>query len=197
MRLIRQLIFPISLLFFFIALHAHGQETQHTKTFYFLNGFHYLFPDYPQNLERRVGILRRSPGLTRIPVSADVFGYYKPSGSKLIGGVFRFSADQYSANGNSLRIEYYQLSLSALYFVMRPLARERLFVRGDIGPAVMRLSTSDKGTEILHAGWSVAAGFGYALKIKEFSVMPAFQYSILFLKKSTHRQNQIGIDLLY
>ncbi len=185
------------ILFMLQAAQIHPQDSSGHEIKYYYSGLNYIFPSYPDDLQRRISILRRSPGVSRTPAGIDVIGLYWPYGNKLAGVTMRWSVDNYSGYGNRFTVEYYRISGSVLYYFIHPEKRDKLFFRGDLGPACLRLSSGDKGTEKINFGWGVLAGFGYAFRIRSVSVMPAYHYSIMFIMNKKHRMSDVGVGMLY
>ncbi len=176
---------------------TYSQQTDQARTTFYFSSLNYLIPTYPKNLQRRITILERAPDVTRIPLSIDVFGYYKPHGTNLIGGILKWSTDYYSAYDNRFQIEYYQAAGSVLYYFIRKERQTHFFMRGDLGPVCMRLSSSDRGTEKLNFGLGVQIGLGYSLRTGNVSLMPAYHYSLMLIMGKIHRQSNVGVGVLY
>lgn len=202
-RFMTKNIFSDLMTIFFLSVMVSGmrqaacQQTGNDKNLFYFSSINYCLPEYPSSLQRRITILKRAHGVTRIPVSFDVIGYYRQSGTKYFGGILKWSTDYYSAYRTSFQVEYYQVSGSVLYYFLRPEKMDKLFFRGDIGPVFLRLSSNDRGTEKLNVGWGVMIGFGYSFRIGKIALMPEYHYSHLFIMSENHRLNSIGCGVLY
>jgi len=167
------------------------------KPHYFYSGAGYTFPKFPEPLHSRVQFIEIMPGVSHIPVSVQPIGYYRSRGDRLLwGGVVQVDLDRFSLGDRSLQIEQYQSSFSFFYFLEKKIA-SGLFIRGDFGPAVLRLSSGDQGMEKLSVGWGLLIAGGSAFKIRSQPILSSIHYAYKSIHGKKYSLFSIGFGLLY
>lgn len=168
---------PALILVIWIWIFEQAATAQDTKPDYILLSANYLVPSYPEPLKSRSAFASHVPNTSHVPMHFDVPGYYRASGDlTLIGGVMQVDVDRYSSYGENLQIEYYQPSLSAFHYLDGKIGAG-LFIRGDLGPALMRLSSGDRGTEKTNFGWGYLFGTGVAVGVRSSILLASVQYA--------------------
>lgn len=166
----------LKLLVVWIWIFGQAVTAQDSKPHYFLLSANYLIPSYPEPLKSRAAFASHVPRSAHVPLHFDVPGFYRATGNlTLIGGLMQADVDRYSAYGESLQIEYYQPSLSAFHYLDGKIG-SGLFLRGDIGPAFMRLSSGGRGTEKTSFGWGYLLGAGAALGVDSKILLASVHY---------------------
>lgn len=187
-----------SLASFIISIWFFGQTlvAQDGKSHYFLMGANYMVPSYPEPLESRAAFASHIPKSTHIPLHLDALGYYRTYGNlTLIGGNMQVDVNRYSAYGETLQIEYYQPSFSAFHYLDGKIGAG-LFIRGDLGPALMRLSSGDRGTEKTNFGWGYLFGTGVAVGVRSSILLASVQYAHKSFHGKSYNLYSMGLGFM-
>lgn len=160
-----------------ILVYCHDITAQEAKPRYFYGSVNYMFPKYTEPLASRASFASRVPASAHIPLHFDAIGYYFGYGKlTLIGGVMQVDIDRYSAYNEKLQVEYYQPSFSVFHYLDGQIG-SGLFIRGDIGPAFLRISSNDQGTEKFNPGWGYLLGAGASLAAQSTILFASVNYA--------------------
>jgi len=123
---------------------------------------------YPDPLQQILDQLSSIPDVSHISLSIEIPSVYWPLSNNrtLLGGSFNGTGDRYELSGNSMQINHYLLSFSALHFLTRE-AGDGLFIRGDIGIAWLNVQSSPGGSSSSDAGFGLLIGGGYAIPVSD------------------------------
>ncbi len=168
------------------------------KSHYHIWSVNLMFPTVPEPLKTRVSSLSIVPGIRHIPVHLDGFGFYRPRGNRwLYGASVQICIDRYSAYGNWLQIEYYQTSASVIYFLDKPLGQSGLYVRGDAGPALIRLASKDAGHEKINLGFGMLTSCGYSIRYRTVHILLSVNYSFKLLGLKPYQFISTGMGMMF
>lgn len=171
-------------------------KAQKEKPSYFFWSANYMFAKYPQPLASRTSFALHVPTSTHIPLHLDAFGYYRAwNDLTLIGGVMRIDVDRYSAYGESLQIESYQPSISAFHYLDGQVG-SGLFVRGDVGPAFLRVYSGDRRTETTNFGWGYLLGTGASMTLRSVTVLTSFNYAYKSFHGKIYQFFSMGLGVM-
>lgn len=189
----------LTILGIFLLPHKSCLQAQDTlKSYYQLWSVNRLFPMMPEPLKTRISALSIVPGIRHFPVHLDGFGYYRPRGDRwLYGGVLQLCIDRYSAYNQWFQIEYYQPSASVIYFLDKPINHSGLYVRGDAGPALMRLASKDAGHEKIILGFGILTSGGYSFRYHKIHIMLSVNYSFKLLGFKPYHFISTGPGLMF
>lgn len=103
--------------------------------------------------------------------------------------------DYYSAYGEKLQVAFYQPSLSSFHYLDGQIG-SGLFVRGDIGPAFMRLYSHDRGAERSNFGWGYLFGAGVSLAVRSMILLASVNYANKSFNGNSYRFISLGIGAM-
>ncbi|MBL7995027.1 hypothetical protein JNM05_06600 [bacterium] len=174
-----------------ISVYCHDITAQEVKPRYFYGSVNYMFPKYTEPLASRASFASRVPQSAHVPLHLDAVGYYFGHGKlTLIGVVMQIDIDRYSAYSEKLQIENYQPSFSVFHYLDGQIG-SGLFIRGDLGPAFLRISSNDQGTEKSNLGWGYLFGTGASLAVPSTTLFASVNYA----HKSFHGKSYQFISL--
>lgn len=153
----------IVLLFSFV---NPGYSENKLESWYTYWGLGYAGVSYPDELQEAIDILKDLPGVTNASISLDILGFYWPMGEQtILGGIINGFGDRYEVDGMDIQLNGYIYGFSAMHFVQNRIG-QGLFLRSDIGPARMMITSSSQNTsESSDWGFGFAAGLGYGFSI--------------------------------
>jgi hypothetical protein len=185
------------LLLIVFCFNLEAQNIEHLKTRYLFFGLNYMIPKYSQPLATRTFSVRQVPDISHVPLHMDALGIYKLKGKQILwGGVLHLTLDRFWNESNFLQIENYQPSFSVFYFIDNPPGKTGLFLRGDLGPVLMRVSSGDSGTENVNIGLGALLTTGLAISIRSRTYLLSANYSYKLIRSNSSQFLSFGFGLL-
>lgn len=179
-----------------ILVYCHDISAQEAKPRYFYGSVNYMFPKYTEPLASRASFASRVPESAHIPLHIDAVGYYFDYKKlTLIGGVMQVDIDRYSAYSEKLQVEYYQPSFSVFHYLDGQIG-SGLFIRGDIGPAFLRISSNDQGTEKFNPGWGYLLGAGASLSTGSTILLASANFASKSFHDKSYRFFSLGLGIM-
>ena len=156
------MIFAALLLLFFVATQSESAESK-LESWYTYWGIGAVSVSHPEELADLLDLLEDFPGVSRAAISMDLLGFYWPLQDRyLLGGVINGFGDRIEVDSDGLNITGVTYGLSLQYFPQRHIG-QGFFIRSDVGPALMAVSSDDGTVEetsdwglggLVGAGWS-------------------------------------------
>ena len=151
-----RMIFAALLLLFFAATQSESAESK-LESWYTYWGIGAVSVSHPEELADLLDLLEDFPGVSRAAISMDLLGFYWPLQDRyLLGGVINGFGDRIEVDSDGLNITGVTYGLSLQYFPQRHIG-QGFFIRSDVGPALMAVS-SDDGTVEETSDWGLGIG---------------------------------------
>lgn len=146
------------------------------ESWYALWGFGFSGVSYEDPTEAAVNELEAAPGVHRLTINIDIFGFYWPTSNhkSMYGLVVNSVTDRFVGPGGTLTFLQYTLGFSFYSFFGQNVG-DGWFLRGDVGPAWYRVevdTTGLKHEESSDIGVGVLGGGGYSFVIGDETRMP-------------------------
>lgn len=153
---------------------------------------------YPDALQEAVDELSSISGVSHVGISIEIPGVYWPLRNKhtILGGSLNGIGDRYEGSGNSIQINHYLLSFSAMHFLTGEVG-DGIFIRGDAGIAWLNVETSSGGSSSSNSGFGCLFGGGYSFAVSnETRIMVNLNYSSRWVESETYGALSINIGVL-
>lgn len=176
-----------------------NQEPQNrVESWYLYFALGYGKAHYPDPLQRAVDQLGSIAGVSQGGISIEIPGVYWPlrNNQTILGGSLNGIADRYEASGNSIQINQYLLSFSALHFLTGEVG-DGIFIRGDAGMAWLSVQSSLAGSSSSNTGFGILVGSGYSFPVSnETRITVNLNYTAQWVESETYGALSINVGVL-
>lgn len=178
-----------------------AQEKNKLEKKYWNWGLGYAGISYPSSLGETLSELKNSDGISRVSLSIDLFGFYKPRGEHtLIGGTANGFGDAYQVGEVDLQITGVTLAFSVMHFLNDRIGKGP-FIRADLGPAALGIEviagrTSIQSTSDLGLGALLGGGFGVPISSKT-RILFNINYAIRAIQGDTYKNLGLAVSGLF
>ena len=128
--------------------------------------------NYPGGLDSALDTLEAQPGVDRVEIAIDMFGFYWPLQDKMIlGFVISGTGDAFTTPVGDMQVNQYLYGASVMKFFGKEIG-DGLFLRGDLGFAKAEITTDTAYgtlTATSDTGMGFLLGVGYGIPVSEES----------------------------
>ena len=128
--------------------------------------------NYPGGLDSALDTLEAQPGVDRVEIAIDMFGFYWPLQDKtILGFVISGTGDAFTTPVGDMQVNQYLYGASVMKFFGKEIG-DGLFLRGDLGFAKASISTDTAYgnlTATSDTGLGLLFGVGYGIPVSEES----------------------------
>jgi Autotransporter beta-domain len=166
-------------------------------------GLGYAVPSYSSGPQAAVDAAKNTPGVSRLPLSLDLLGFYVAlADNQALGFMANATNDTLSNGTQDVSLQLNQYSLSYL-FSFGPETGSGFFLRADAGPArgvaTVKSTGSILGTSSVSGwGWGLLAGGGYGIPISdETRILLQANYARRFVEGESYSSLAFTLGFLF
>jgi len=193
--------FYLSVFLFLIFSSAFSQDLNEaestTESWYTYWGIGYASVSYPPELQVLIDLLNEQEGVSNMPLSLDILGFYWHLTPKTIGGVIvNGVADRFNVNENYIQINHYLFGASVMHYLGHNFG-SGIFIRADAGLAKLIVSSSGGGSSRSENGFGLLAGGGWSFDLGGTRLLLNVNYAYRGVEDEAYKTLSFSIGGLF